>query len=411
MLKISDYLVGNISRSIENKAVGRFTYIIGNNGTGKSRLLNHLVEMLNVETGAAPHSILCISNSVFDKFNFFAGGKSIYLGQKTVGNAIFLSLVDRNMIRWACEILQKNRVAYNSVCENFDWSCRIRIGKSSDNPNNIIDWVKSSIDKRKVKKNKNLDNVFSEAELNFLIENIGKSVELPRVSDSGLTCLIKLMNLNCSSVSFTLDKPFGETNDGLSVVSQRETSFSELSSGEQNRLLLAFKIVANFSPGCLILIDEPEISLHLHWQMDFHNFLKKLLPPEQSWHVVVATHSPLIISEAEKDDLTDAVIIIEKFSGANVDDIDYQVSTGVRKQGYDEVVLDYFSTATYKSKAIEEEAALALIDSDDDYFSRKARLEKLLLAKGVADDEMEMLKTALKLLDNHREELCSEQSE
>lgn len=49
--------------------------------------------------------------------------------------------------------------------------------------------------------------------------------------------------------------------------------------------------------GSLILIDEPEISLHPEWQIKYIDLLVKTFAHYQGCHFVVATHSPLVISE------------------------------------------------------------------------------------------------------------------
>ncbi|KKK47929.1 hypothetical protein LCGC14_3150230, partial [marine sediment metagenome] len=70
----------------------------------------------------------------------------------------------------------------------------------------------------------------------------------------------------------------------------------ELSSGEQHLILLSYFLIFLLKPNSLILIDEPEISLHLKWQRTFITDILKL-----SHHLnpkfLVATHSPAIIGD------------------------------------------------------------------------------------------------------------------
>jgi ABC-type glutathione transport system ATPase component len=73
--------------------------------------------------------------------------------------------------------------------------------------------------------------------------------------------------------------------------------FSELSSGEQQVLSMVIRLVATVEPGTLFLIDEPEISLHVSWQKSLPSLLGMILR-EFECDVVVATHSPLVISSA-----------------------------------------------------------------------------------------------------------------
>lgn len=73
-------------------------------------------------------------------------------------------------------------------------------------------------------------------------------------------------------------------------------SLESLSSGEQHELVLFYELLFRVNPGSLILIDEPEISLHIVWQ---EQFLKdvKLVTQLSDIDVILATHSPDIISD------------------------------------------------------------------------------------------------------------------
>jgi predicted ATP-binding protein involved in virulence len=69
---------------------------------------------------------------------------------------------------------------------------------------------------------------------------------------------------------------------------------AELSSGEQHELVLAYDLLFNVQEGSLVLIDEPEISLHVSWQQQFLNDLS-LVAELQSLRFIIATHSPQVI--------------------------------------------------------------------------------------------------------------------
>jgi hypothetical protein len=69
-----------------------------------------------------------------------------------------------------------------------------------------------------------------------------------------------------------------------------------LSSGEQHELVLLYELLFNVKPNTLFLIDEPEISLHVAWQVQFLDDLVRLASLS-SFDAIVATHSPHIIAE------------------------------------------------------------------------------------------------------------------
>lgn len=71
---------------------------------------------------------------------------------------------------------------------------------------------------------------------------------------------------------------------------------SGLSSGEQNELILFYKLIFNSQKNDLILIDEPELSLHISWQNKFIEDIKDIISIN-GLSVVIATHSPDIIGE------------------------------------------------------------------------------------------------------------------
>lgn len=88
-------------------------------------------------------------------------------------------------------------------------------------------------------------------------------------------------------------------HDGIVVIdtdSHEPIPLSELSSGEQHELVLVYELLFKAPEGSLILIDEPELSLHVAWQKRFISDLveiKKL----RNLSVLIATHSPQIIND------------------------------------------------------------------------------------------------------------------
>ncbi|WP_321518714.1 AAA family ATPase [uncultured Bacteroides sp.] len=69
-----------------------------------------------------------------------------------------------------------------------------------------------------------------------------------------------------------------------------------LSSGEQHEVVLLYELLFQTQNNVLVLIDEPEISLHVAWQLSFvedlHNISKLM-----NIDIMIATHSPQIIND------------------------------------------------------------------------------------------------------------------
>jgi predicted ATPase len=94
-----------------------------------------------------------------------------------------------------------------------------------------------------------------------------------------------------------------------------EMNIDKLSSGEKQIVFRGSFLLKDkeSTKGLLVLIDEPEISLHPSWQLQILNYFKMLFTNasgEQSSQIIVATHSPFIIHNANRND--DKVIVLQK---------------------------------------------------------------------------------------------------
>jgi ABC-type dipeptide/oligopeptide/nickel transport system ATPase component len=81
-----------------------------------------------------------------------------------------------------------------------------------------------------------------------------------------------------------------------SSVAGSRLPLSSLSSGEQHELVLFYELLFKVKPNTLVLIDEPEISLHLAWQQQFLDDLVEIVKLS-GVDVLVATHAPSIIGK------------------------------------------------------------------------------------------------------------------
>lgn len=79
------------------------------------------------------------------------------------------------------------------------------------------------------------------------------------------------------------------------MVGNREISLETLSSGEKHDFIMFFNLIIGSEQNGLVLIDEPEISLHIEWQ---ETYLDRLLSicKMNGLRAIIATHSPNIVS-------------------------------------------------------------------------------------------------------------------
>lgn len=93
------------------------------------------------------------------------------------------------------------------------------------------------------------------------------------------------------SKSISIDKEKGFT---VTSFSGNKISLNSLSSGEQHQLVLIFELLFETETGDLVLIDEPELSLHVAWQRKFVDDLLKIIEANP-FDAILATHSPVLI--------------------------------------------------------------------------------------------------------------------
>lgn len=98
--------------------------------------------------------------------------------------------------------------------------------------------------------------------------------------------------LNFKSIKVTRDA-------GLVVVDKdnpnQVLSLDQLSSGEKQEIVLFYELIFETDSQLLLLIDEPEISLHITWQQMFMNDLDRVVNLG-NLQVLIATHAPQIIN-------------------------------------------------------------------------------------------------------------------
>ena len=110
-----------------------------------------------------------------------------------------------------------------------------------------------------------------------------------------------------------------ESENGQIVVKFEENgktmSINQLSSGEKQIVFRGSFLLKDkeSNKGALIMIDEPEISLHPNWQLEILDFYKALFyneNGEQTSQILISTHSPFIVHNDNR--FNDKVIVLSK---------------------------------------------------------------------------------------------------
>lgn len=106
--------------------------------------------------------------------------------------------------------------------------------------------------------------------------------------------LIKDNMLAFKEIKVNRDKGFYFVGD----LNNEEIELSSLSSGEQNQIIIYYDMIFNSDRDSMILIDEPEISLHVAWQKSFLQYIDTIMELNEPSKIIVATHSPSIVNSS-----------------------------------------------------------------------------------------------------------------
>ncbi|MGB3751532.1 MAG: AAA family ATPase, partial [Arcobacteraceae bacterium] len=202
-------------------------------------------------------------NKLISTFNLLGYLPSIHMKFDYNVKSLISRQIGKGMINQRIRtLIKKSKYINNKLSEISD-----------DDKNNIISYVQNI---KKFRKEDSANKIFSEFTVNF--NEVGDIIDEYRI--------VRLM------VLLELLKP------ATIELEKKDTSLNSesLSSGEKNLLFITLNILANVRSNSLIVIDEPEISLHPNWQIKYSYHLKKILLGFTNLHVVIATHSHFIAS-------------------------------------------------------------------------------------------------------------------
>lgn len=154
-------------------------------------------------------------------------------------------------------------------------------------------------------------------------------------------------------------------------------SLTDLSSGELGTLIRLTKLVSEVKQNSIVLIDEPELHLHPSWMVSYIPRLKKLFD-NYNCHFIIATHSPLLVANLQKDD----VIVLKKNSHGI---IAKNVETGTFGVEVDKILSRIFDVRLLDSSLIKStfEQIRDLLKSSD----REQQIEGMNRLKSLPDSE------------------------
>jgi len=104
-----------------------------------------------------------------------------------------------------------------------------------------------------------------------------------------------------------MDELFGSTqktidrdDNSISFIKRGKTKLSpyNLSSGEKQMLMILLTALVQNNKPAVMIMDEPELSLHTDWQEKLINYIRQL---NENVQIIIATHSPSIVINGWQD--------------------------------------------------------------------------------------------------------------
>lgn len=124
---------------------------------------------------------------------------------------------------------------------------------------------------------------------------------------------------------------------------------SESSSGEYHFISTIVGLLATITNNSLILIDEPEISLHPNWQMKYIGFLNKIFKKYNSAHFIICSHSHFLVSDLQSEN--SAIISLKR----DVDTVATSISANTFGWSAEEVLYSVFNVRTVRNYFLEQD--------------------------------------------------------
>jgi len=175
-------------------------------------------------------------------------------------------------------------------------------------------------------------------------------------------------------------------------------NYRDSSSGEQNIVTTLIGIMAQIKPNTLVLLDEPEVSLHPNWQMRYINdFIVKTFEDYIDCHFIISTHSHFLVSDVKSEG--------SKLVGLRTDEsglkVTYPISEDTFGWAAEQVLLKVFNVATTRNYYLEMELRELLHLISENSKNKKRIRELLENVKLVSTDKNDPLREIVKEAENY----------
>lgn len=294
-----------------------------------------------------PSCFIAQSFSFADKFNYNSVGRYIYLGTRTASNVSYISHVENSIVDIICTKMEKE--GFNEFIKilleflGFDKKLQIFYEVTSRKKLKLIHNDKSQFTymyKEFLNSNRRISSdigqIFKNHDAEFVYEKILNILNKYNGDFKKIKYTIDLANIS----NYYELKDFFVFMRILSYMKilstpkvnfykyQDQFSIESTSSGEKQIIYSLLNIYSVIRPNSLVIIDEPEISLHPNWQMKYMKLLEVMFCKYSNSHFLIATHSHFMVSDLKKENSSVLVMSRSKkaFSAITYDSDTYSWS-------------------------------------------------------------------------------------
>lgn len=306
--------------------------------------------LLGVNDFALPEKVLAVSFMLNDKFHFKPGNstdeKSIYeyLGVRMTSNASWTSSIGNKVAECLINLASDGRLQYfiDSLSKYLSLENRISIGCEVLSGDFFMIDIKEHLIKAALKIieqdefRSNSVKKIAEEEYNLLAEFI-QGIKKNKLYREDGNRIIFGIDFSSDTTKEEIERIKNDYNSiknlcNLKVIKSlslylckngKRYSFDDASSGEKHILYSFANIFNSIKKNSLILIDEPEISLHPNWQIKYIDFLKNVFKDYNSCHFVIATHSHFLVSDLNPESSSLITIETDEKNNKIINTIDY----------------------------------------------------------------------------------------
>lgn len=218
------------------------------------------------------------------------------------------------------KVMQDKFKEYGTISQSLDRTFPVRVIKQQSSSNLTPQELRNQLDQLEINRSRliefglldqyedsdfqiqaqDIDQSTKNA-LSVYVEDVEKKMSVFNEIVNKIELLRNIINdkfaYSYKKMNFSKDKGFLFTTLYNSYFSDSKTLLpSDLSSGEQHELVLLYELLFKVKPGSLVMIDEPELSLHVGWQIQFLKDLQDITHLVDV-DILMATHSPDIIQD------------------------------------------------------------------------------------------------------------------